>query len=286
LKNIICVCTGGFGNRIRPLSSCAKIAKMTGRALKVWWVNDHRCGMDFNELFENKFDFVDESFIDSIRDSGKCYIHSIDSIRLSARIIGIPLLSDSCERFPYTHVNTIRRFINNDKEKNVFVFSDNFMRYEEQDRDFIWNLSPVIKIQNKIDEYAENLGLDKSVVGVHARGSDFAPLATIGCQYYLSLIDKKLKENPDSVLYVASDDIEYEKTIRDYFPDTKILIRDGKFYVKKKDPKKSYKHNALIDRDAMIDGIIEMYLLSMTSLIGHPQSTFFQLARIISQKEK
>ena len=282
-KKLLCICSGGFGNRIRPLSACHKIANLTGRDLLVWWIKDHRCGVDFNELFENEFEFVNEDFVDSIKKSAKIYIHSIDAVKLSSEIIGIPLMIDVCNRFPKTHVNKMRASAINDQEDVLIVFTDNFMGYENEDRDFLFGLRPQKEILDKISFSANSMNLSDRVVGVHARGSDFPT----GVDFYIDKMNQIYSKNPNTIFYITSDDLEYEESIKRSFPKEKILVRSGKFYAKKKDESKDYRHNVLISRDAMMDGIVEMYLLSKTNLlVGHPKSTYFQICKILSKKEK
>ena len=47
MKKIICYCSGGLGNRLKPIASCWAIANLTGRELVVVWEPTLRCMAPF-----------------------------------------------------------------------------------------------------------------------------------------------------------------------------------------------------------------------------------------------
>ena len=276
-KKILCVCFGGLGNRLRSLSACHKMAGITGRELMVWWIKDHRCPVEFNDLFDNNFEFVREEFVDSIKESTVIYIHSLEGVEFASDISSTPLMFDICNRFPREHVNFLRGSAVNDQAETLIVFTDNFVGFEKEDKNFILSLNPNKEILDSIYFHIDKMDLNDQVIGVHARGSDF-PVG--GVDYY---IDKMREmDSVDAIFYIASDDPRYVEDILNVFP--KALMRCGTVYPIKIDETKANRNNMIISRDVMIDGVIEMYLLAKTGvLIGHLRSSFFQISRVLSE---
>lgn len=281
IKYLVCVCSGGLGNRLRPLASCKKLAEKTGRELLVWWIIDHRCNAEFNDLYQNKFNFIDEDYIYAIGTLSKVYYHSLSAIQLSAEIVGIPLMIDICSVSEKKALGLLYDSLPNDKNEYVFVFSDNFIWYGFSEKDFINNLMPTVKIISAIDYFTEDLILDKDVIGVHARGTDFF----VGADFYINRMKKIEEVSSDVEFYLATDDKDYENKIMDSFKEGKIIVLPNKEYASKKDENKGFQYNTLISKKAAIDSVVEMYLLAKTNIIvGNERSTYYQICKNLSNQ--
>lgn len=267
MKYLICICSGGLGNRLRPLSSCVKLAHETKRQLLVWWTKDHRCSVPFSSLWNNYLEFIDESFIDSLN-SGKFYIHSYTAVNTIVQVTH----NDHLQRLMQTlaHDSTAGMHISlpHDQEQYVVVIADDFLSYTS-DEEFIISLDPDDRIKNIIDSFH----LSEEIIGVHARGTDF------NCppEVYIDM----MRPYKDSIFYLATDDKDMEHEIRKAYPWQVITLYEKK-YATKKEPSKDYRCNTLITGDAMIYSVAELYILAKTSfLLGNERSSYFQIAKIL-----
>ena len=75
-KAIVCYCTSGLGNRLRPLSSCAAIAEETGRDLYLYWdtMSENGCLAEYHDLF--KGDNIKLITLEEMEQLHDCLIYS------------------------------------------------------------------------------------------------------------------------------------------------------------------------------------------------------------------
>jgi len=284
MKKIICMCLGGLGNRIRPLASCYKAADTIERDVFLWWVKNYRCDCDFQDLFENKLNQISVFDILSLK-SMKIYAHSYSAVQKYVRVTGDTSLSAVFEKFPRVNIGRFLNEIKTSNEENVMVLNDRFVDFGEKEKKFLWSLRPVKSIRQKIKRYIEQFNIGENVIGVHARGSDFATGFSLTIDYYIQKMQVYLNQNPNIKFLVCSDDFEYESKIADKFPLNVIKLSSKKEYVcKYKKEKKGYTNNAYMSKDAMQDSVLDLFLLAKTKfLIGHEASSFFQICQILSK---
>lgn len=270
---IIDYCTGGLGNRLRSLASCFVIAEKENRDLYVYWdtLTPNGCLANFDDLFNNKVNTISLSEMESL-DSCYLYAEYFDCQREESVFNRKTLLllankfgSLGKDNFKFSNTNN-----------DIVVFNNNFLSavpMEENTR-IIKQLIP--KNFKEIEEEAINLKLDKNIIGVHARGCDF----NITIDYYINEMNKFKNHN----FFLTTDDLEYEKIIVSKFPN-RIIKRERKYHTNKIDNSKPWSdHNNLHrTKDHVIEAVTDMYLLSKTNiLIFHPDSTYAQIAKILS----
>jgi len=285
MKTIINYSTSGMGNRLRPLSSCYAISKKSGRQLKAYWDNitTNGCLARFDELFENDLDVLSLEDLSNLDD---CLLltesgHGGHGIDREVTKFGRTTLKELSLKNPYRHYES---FSYDDKQKNVIIYHNNFLpTVDKKDcAEFLINLKPIKKVQQKIDHYVGELGLNKNVIGVHARGTDFGAPLTL----YVNAIKKLLEQNPKQKIFLSTEDPDYENVICDLFSDS-IILRKKENYIVKKDSKKEWNDHTsfAITTEVAQEGLEDIYLLAHTNiLIYHPLSSFAEISRVISQK--
>jgi len=286
IKNLICMSIGGLCNRLRPLSSCYKTALSSQRKMSIWWVRNFRCDCEFSDLFENEIESINACDILNL-DQMKIYAHSYASVQKYAKIENETISSEIFNKFPRVNIGGFLKDINHLTEKNVMVLNDRFMEYGNIERDFLWNLRPTEDIRQKVSEIISNLNIDNNVIGVHARGSDFAESFRINSDYYAKQMQVHLDRDKSVRFLVCSDDHEYEDELAKRFPNNSIKLRDGKKYMCRFKDNKGLQNNIHMSTDAMKESVIDLFLLASCNLIiGHKSSSFYQVSCILNDMPK
>ncbi len=272
MKTIINYTTGGLGNRLKPLCSAYNIAKQTDRKLLVYWdsMEPCICPAHFTDLFDNSV--LEIAFItpEEIVELESAKILSVLMVNTFYTTIG---LKDNVMKFLSGKFVISSGFddILNNPENNLIIHSNNFIPgvsgYE-----FLDSLIPVRTIRDKVALFTKDLRLDKTVIGVHARGTDFAPRTTP--HYFINMMLPHLENNPKVKFFVSTEDKSFEQAIYNAYPDN-VVFRTKKNYVIK-----TPVHENTVDH--MIEAVEDMFLLSKTDIrIYHPDSTFAEIARLL-----
>lgn len=281
-KTIINYCTSGLGNRLRSLASCYVIGKQTGRQFKIYWDNitPNGCLARFDELFKNPIETITLSELGYLKD---CAVISeqYDAYREYDKF-GRSALKDLVNKYGCLGKDGFRYDL---EQENIVVFNNNFLASVDKDLSykFIQNLEPTDEIQKRIDEEVKRLGLNKEIIGIHARGTDFGTEVS----FYINQIKNWLKNNPNSIFFLSTEDPDYESQICQAFPG-KILTANKKFYIQKVNQGDSWQNhnNFFITNEHAKEAVLDIFLLAQTNIqIYHNVSTFCEIAKIISNKQ-
>src|SRR5690606_31129615 len=115
------------------------------------------------------------------------------------------------------------------ESENIVYASNTFMENlsKEQNERSLKSFTIVDDCQQLIESLTNELGINRDVIGVHARGTDFLP----DINFYINNI-KSAIEYPDQKILICSDDAELESSIVNSFP-TNAIYRKNKSFVKK-----------------------------------------------------
>lgn len=282
-KGIIVYCTSGLGNRLRSLSSSAVIAKETGRRLRVYWDNiiPNGCLAKLEDLFENEFEQITLEEMVQLEDCQVC-CDKYDADREDWHFKN-PTLKILTDKYGALGKNG---FNYNLEGKNIVIFNNNFLDGVDRIKSNIWigGLIPKKEIALKIDKIAIDLGLNKDIIGVHARGSDFG--TTI--DYYLSKINEILSKDKNKMFFISTEDKTFEDQIISRFPNNVIYrIKDNYISKANNDLAWNNYNSFAITKNHAQEAIEDMFLLAKTDIqIYHPVSTFCEIADIISKYKK
>jgi len=281
MNRIINYTTGGLGNRLRPLSSAYAISKTTGRELVQYWDSEVTNGSlaKFEELFENNIKSISAEELVALN-SYRIYSDYGIIQRLESKY-KLSTLKSMVDKNPSSLAP--RNFSPDDSEENLIIYCNNFISNTNREfcEEFLQNLSPIKEIQEKIDSECEQLGLNKNIIGIHARGTDF----NVDVSFYINQINALLETNSELKFFLSTDDAGYEKTICEMF-DGKILNRKKRLHLEKVNSDAGWDYNFLITKEKSQDSVVDLFLLSKTNIqIYHPNSTFCEVAKIISNKK-
>ena len=285
MKTIINYSTSGMGNRLRPLSSCYAIAKKSNRKLKCYWDNitPNGCLAKWDELFENEMETID---LDEIRNLENCLLltesghagHGMDREQFK---FGRTALKELSVNNLFRHYDS---FSYDDNQDNIIIYHNNFLPTvsKEDSEEFLLNLRPIKKIQDRIDYFVKELKLNKNIIGIHARGTDF------GTQIheYVNVIKKYISINPHQMFFLSTEDPDYESVLTELYPNN-IIFRKKENYITRTNNSLPWNdHNSFsITTEHAQEGVEDMFLLAHTNiLVYHPMSSFAEISRIISKK--
>jgi len=277
LKKIIIYCGGGLSNRIFPVVSGIEFARMTGRELFIYWPVDRICTAKFNELYKDNLNVIEEDFLNNLNDEETEY-HSryIESVDNDFNLYGRSFYKNKLKSGKVK----IGEIVKETNSKNICFFSNTFMRIipNNLNEKNLRALEIVEDCKQSIEYFTKELGLNKNIIGAHVRGTDFDK----NVDYYVNKI-KSVLEYSNQQVFVSSDDIQYETSLFNIFPDN-VIFRKNKKYVKKQNPTTSWTNNTyMVDVETMKDAIVDLYLLSKTNLkVYDDRSSYSLYARILS----
>jgi hypothetical protein len=269
MKTIICYCSGGLGNRLKPLASCIGFAQKTNRQLLVVWEPTLRCLAPFNSLFSDKYTIISESHLGALTNAS-LYM-PCDAAEYESKLNGIYGLLALHRKFGSKPLDV--NSILNDTADNIVVFSNSTIG-ETPASLFKSSFTPIKDIQNKVDEFWKTSGMFDGIVGVHARGTDFED-AGVTADYYLS----SMSLHSCWSFFVCSDSKEYEEYIKAK-DGRHIITRSNKIYVSKSN-NGAWSNNVYTPTESVQDSLVDLLLLARTNLwIHHPNSSFAHIAKL------
>lgn len=248
--------SGGLCNRIRVINSAYELAKKRKDKLTVLWLNNNELNCPFESLFM------------PVKELNILNIYSNLNIKKLLYQFG------ASQRFNNTDIENNKRngVLNEDfyngLKKNVYISTwEHF--YPSHDYNFF---KPTKEIQQRIDSITKDYG--SYCVGVHIRRTDHSwAIENSTTNNFADAIDKELRQNPEAVFFVATDDIKEENFLREKFPD-KIISNQNK----------TLSRNSV---EGMHDALIDLMCLAGTAKIfGSYYSSFTDIAADINKIEK
>jgi hypothetical protein len=277
-NNLICYSSGGLSNRLLPLISSLYLANKTNRKISIVWPSTFlRCQCSFSDLFYNHLNIYNLSF-DQLEALTDVIIYSNeDAAQYEATLNNTQSLLSLYKKYPIKPLSSIQD-IPKDTHKNVLIFSNKALPGISSPDLFhsLQKLIPVSKITRAIKDFP--IKLDKSWTGVHLRSTDF----NVNLDYYLNQMSVIYTQNPNVKFFVCSDNKEWEQQIKDEFPV--IEYREKTVSVRKKHLEMDWNNNVETPMEAVQEALIDLYLLGKTTIrVGHPNSSFLALAKLISE---
>jgi len=250
---IIAANPGGIANRLKCLISMWRLSDRYNKKLYLHWVKNKTCGAEFNELFENKFDFINKEELAKFPQED-CMISE------TWRFLALP------EEVPdnFAEVYPTKRGNNLD-----FEFHRIPLEIRQKIMYYLNKFIPVKEVRDNVKWFEKKYDLSQ-MVGVHIRRDDFLDgeegLGKVSSdEKFIEKIELMLSENSSLKFFLCTDEPKVEDKFLKKFGN-KIVVY----------PK--------IDRDRTSlectqDGLVDLLLLSKTKhIIGTYCSTFNELA--------
>lgn len=241
--------SGGLCNRMRVINSGWKLARERQEKLLVLW----NCNPELNCPFESLFHPVTEfkiTSIHSVADPRKLFYQKTSRNYLTNDEILAHRNSDGCLDPDY--VKSWRG--------NTYIFTWEWFYPSEDYHLFV----PTDALQKRIGKMTAQFGA--SCVGVHIRRTDNKPaIGKSSTDAFLSSMQQELKADPNTVFYLATDDMKEEALLREAFPG-RILSNQ----------KRCLQRDSV---EGMHDALLDLYCLANTrKIIGSYFSSFTDIA--------
>lgn len=238
---------GGLCNRIRAINSAYMLAKERGDTLTVIWFNNPELNCPFEKLF------LPNDNINVIN------IHSKWNLKKLWYQFRFTFISNEDIK---THKGnglldeTYRKAL----PKNIYIATEEHFYPCHEYHLFV----PTKALQSRINKLCSNFG--SHPVGVHIRRTDNKPATTgSSTNAFVQAMKKELRTYPDTMFYLATDDLSEEEQLREIFPgriisnETRDLSRNSNTGIQ--------------------DALLDLWCLSNTSLIiGSYFSSFTDIA--------
>ena len=254
----------GLGNRLLGLGSAYAVAKKLDRKLVVMWKREVGCNIRFQELFDLPFEVVE------ISENGL-------KKEPVAQILG--------DRAKKKWRNSADRFLECDEVEKIKEregYEGLFRLIEQTPVIYLKAFGPIcevtaesysfVKPSKNIEEKGAYLfrELTGQCVGVHVRRTDHTEaIATSPLALFADRMKKELETAADTSFFVATDDKEVRRELKELLPDAKLI----------------FPQSDVIDRDSkegIEEAFIEMLALSKCrKILGSYNSTFSLLPSYI-----
>lgn len=269
---IINYSSGGLGNRLKPMGTCFNIAKETNRKLAMVWKPTLRCNCNFEDIFDNIIEKID---LDSLNPEEVSIYSDPGYISHDANLNGDYSFLNLFKKTGICNSLDDIKNIKYDIKKYIIIYNNTTTPGYDDIKEFLVSLEPKSDIKEKVNAFSILNSIDKNVIGVHARCTDF----NLPYTYYLNLmntIDQNLK------MFVCSDSKEFEEIAKDMF-GSRVIIRIDKKYVYKQSSTGTWTNNVSTPTDVVKDSLVDLYILTNTNfVISHPDSTFAHLVKILN----
>lgn len=266
---VINYASGGLGNRFKPLGSCYNVAKITNRSLGMTWDLTPACNCKFNVLFKNNIEIID---LKTLNPSDVSIYSEPEWIEHDVRLNGNPNLYNLFLKVGCRNLSKCNEMLT-DTKKYIIVYSNTVLFGFESIQEFIKTLEPIDELKLKISSFIVGTQINKNVIGVHARGTDFSGMSAN------SYIPQMRQFN--NSFYVCSDSKDIENSIKNEF-GARVIIREKHYVEKANKTNCGWVNNILRNTQSVQDAVIDLYLLSKTNFqIYNKDSSFAEIAKLL-----
>ncbi len=212
-RKILLLPHAGLCNRLRAISSAVFIAEKIDCPLTVYWRNDEECAGDFRDLFEP---INIEIPVNVIEYKGLKYRVARKNNFYYPRILRLFSVDKEIPNFNCKTDGDIMPLI--PSEGIVFIQTCHSLA---QHYDFQKLFKPVPAITDIINSVTEQYS--NNTIGLHIRRTDNKQaIAHNGISSFEKSMDVEIKANPDTKFYLATDDMDVKKYLKDKYRESII----------------------------------------------------------------
>jgi hypothetical protein len=265
----VVLCDGGLGNRI-PLLVTARVLHRQGIANRICWPTNMWCGASIQDLFEPfDQDVIAHNLLTLVSD------HNFENYFMHERQVG---------SVNFKNPNSF--FETGEAPNNFLLYSNTFPSWVTSNgiKEGLQSLRLKWDIVERAVSLISQLSIDRSVMGLHIRGTDLKSSSSI--QAALQLVQGNIGQR----FFLCTDDEE----IRNQFVSYKnILINQSTTFVDKRWPGdwrstgtdeigRPTSFNVQRSKENIVDALIEALVLSRTTILNTSNSTFLRFARMLN----
>lgn len=273
-------CDGGFGNRYNSLVSGLALAEQCGLEVKVYWPINESCGAGYHDIFETNLRISELKLTDLAGTLGDAYCLLHDTKGSDALRVPFNSVYDyfSAEEFEKKVLGLYKR---------VFYYPAIMPGWI--DGSCIRQEVSKLKLRPELIQQAELFireGLGEPFYGIHLRRTDL----NVGLSD--AEVHSLVIKFPGKVFFVCSDDPAAE-AIATIQPN--VRSRKKVSHVRRKnleagwqapteyDAGRVYFSNIQRGKEAILEGVIDLLVLSQSQIVSFTGSTFQSVARLIGE---
>lgn len=268
-------CDGGLGNRLNGLIVPLALARGTTFQTTILWPRTKWCDAGFGDLFRGEVDVLElhvAQILSQLSDNGFIDLNHRSADEISARLF--PIAHDSLP-----DLEGYRRLWEDPAKRILYRHC-----LIPSCLDDLWFLtrgmaqfSPRPDIVEAVEAFCKVFQIDSSVTGVHYRGTDYG----LRLQE-VDLLRRLISSNRDKRFYICSDEPSVVAALS--AEDNVVQTNDtsfGGFHAKLG----TVIHGGEIFRtkDSVYLALIEMLILSRTTILETSNSTFLRFAQLLSR---
>lgn len=271
MKKLIIFCDGGLGNRLGVLIGGILTSKKLNRVPILCWPENTWCGCSFTDLFDTEYKVLNLNINDlfSQNINSKFMIHenqtNLQLEQYFPNLENIDILSKTeDETIIYYHNSTPPYFT---QEDVLSVLSSFNIKND---------------IRNKVVEFCNKNKIDSNTLGIHFRKTDF--------QHFLNEEESLnyIGSNSETKFFICSDSFETEEKFSILsnvviYPKTAYVgkLKEGTWNdVITDNEGRQFNFNVDRSKEAVIEGFIDLLILSKTNILVESHSTFLKFAKL------
>ena len=278
MPRLLIYCDGGFGNRYNTLISGLATAEFLGYQHDVYWPVNNWCEAEYSELFDAHTQIYTSNLIDLKREAGACLVLSHDTI--NSEYLSVPFIS----AYGFASEEEFADYCRKDG-RDVFFYPALFPPWISPER--LINVAKNLPFHPALVAAAKefiNVNFTGYFYGIHLRRTDLV----LG--YTDSEVGEIVSAHPDQSFFVCSDSDDSEKAAAQY---ANVRVRAKQSYVERQVEEKgwsditldtsnrAYYSNVKRNAQSVRDAVVDLLILSSSTMIGKTGSTFLNVARFI-----
>ena len=280
-KTIYIHCDGGFGNRFNALTVGLLIAEKGGFDPVILWPSTNWCRSTFNSIFKNEYEVIEQdlSYFKKPEDY-QFLMHGHFSIPQHIRVMHPSAFGSVSQILDYIRVENKDIVYNHDAIPPYAYGEGGGLQKIVKDLEFSE------EITNKADVFLQHY--DDNFSGLHLRNTDFYDPHKAN----FNELEKLVKDTPDTHYFICSDDQKLEQTFTQHanafaYPKYKYvekLADEGEWRDEIEDEDgKEYAFNIERSDESVIEAMVDLLVLSRSTIIPTSDSTFLKTAQLIQE---
>lgn len=280
MPRLFIFCDGGFGNRYNALISGFAAAELLGFQAEVYWPVNNWCGAEYGEMFAIDVGVRTANLIDLKSEAVGWLILSHD-LR-NAEYFGVPFVSV----YGFTGEAGFADYCQRDG-RDIFFYPALIPPWLSTDR--------VNATANRLQFHPELVAAANAFItgnlsdffyGIHLRRTDLV----LG--YTDAEVDEIVSGHPDRKFFICSDSADSEKAAARH---SNVRVRDKESYVERQigekgwcdvtldDSQRAYHSNVRRNAQSVREALVDLLILSRSSIVGRSGSTFLNVARFLRE---
>jgi len=281
MARLLIYCDGGFGNRYNALVSGLAAAEVLKCTPEIYWPINNWCEAEYLEMFgDGKARVHTENLID-LKDQAKSWLVLSHDLR-NAEYLSVPFVS----AYGFASETGFADYCKKDR-RDIFFYPALVPPWLSRER--LKKVAGKLRFQPDLVAAADAFiatGFSGEFYGIHLRRTDLV----------LGYTDSEAAEiasaHPDRQFFVCSDSADSERALAQL---SNVRVREKQSYVERQEgekgwtdvtldtSKRAYYSNVRRNSQSVRDALVDLLILSRSTMVGKTASTFLNVASFIKE---